>query len=54
MCYFGRVKKKKVDRQEENIMKKKILSLLLVAGLSVSLFAGCGSGAALLEVGSYG
>ena len=27
-------------------MKKKILSLLLVAGLSVSLFAGCGSGAA--------
>ena len=27
-------------------MKKKILSLLLVAGLSVSLFAGGGSGAA--------
>ena len=27
-------------------MKKKILSLLLVAGLSVSMFAGCGSGTA--------
>lgn len=27
-------------------MKKKVLSLLLVAGLSVSMFAGCGSGTA--------
>ena len=41
--YFDKIKKISEKRERRKLMKKKIVSVLLVAAMAVSMFTGCGS-----------